>query len=252
MSLESTLNAWIPKVFNENQLNTISTPDLIRCLDLTLLSLAATSDDLLTLRQAAVEHKVAAICVYPHQLNYFKSITPVKLATVVNFPEGNQSLDICLQQIHEAMTYHVNEIDYVIDYTSYLTGKKQQALDQCAQISQFCKEKQLTLKVILETGAFSNMQTIYELSCELMLLGCDFLKTSTGKIAQGASFSAVFAMLSAIRDSKTYCGIKISGGVKLPNNARQYSLLAETLLDKKINPEWFRIGASSLLNELLK
>jgi deoxyribose-phosphate aldolase len=252
MSLESSFNAWLPSMVSDTQLSSVCTTELIRCLDLTLLTLDATPDELLTLKQAAISHDVAAICVYPHQLHYFRAISPVKLATVINFPEGNHSMDECLNQIEAAISLEVNEIDYVIDYTNYLAGNKQIVLDKYRQINQLCKNNHLTLKVILETGALSTMNLIYELSSELIALGCDFLKTSTGKIDQGASLSAVFAMLSAIKDSKSHCGIKISGGIKLPSIARQYSILAETVLDRKINSEWFRIGASSLLNELLK
>ena len=79
-----------------------------------------------------------------------------------------------------------------------------------------------------------------------------FLKTCTGKIPQGASLSALFTMLSAIKDSGKTCGIKVSGGVKTPRQAFNYAKLAELMMAKKIDKSWFRIGASSLLNELLK
>ena len=95
------------------------------------------------------------------------------------------------------------------------------------------------------------MRTIYQLCIELLTSQCDFLKTSTGKIPQGASLPAVFAILSAIKDSGKTCGIKISGGIKNPQQARNFAYLAELIMQKKISKDWFRIGASNLLGELL-
>ena len=93
--------------------------------------------------------------------------------------------------------------------------------------------------------------SIYQVSRELLAIGCDFLKTSTGKISQGASLSAVFAILSAIKDARTHCGVKISGGVKASQQALKYAWLAELVMEEKINKDLFRIGASSLLEELV-
>jgi len=95
------------------------------------------------------------------------------------------------------------------------------------------------------------MQSIYQVSRELIETGCNFLKTSTGKIPKGASIHAAFSILSAIRDAGTKTGIKLSGGVKTPTEARQYALLAELMMGRKIKNDWFRIGASSLLDALL-
>ena len=95
------------------------------------------------------------------------------------------------------------------------------------------------------------MQTIYQVSKDLIATGCDFLKTSTGKLPQGASLDAVFAMLSAIKDSGRQCGIKVSGGVKTPQQALCFAQLAEIVCGIKINRNWFRLGSSSILGELL-
>ncbi len=91
------------------------------------------------------------------------------------------------------------------------------------------------------------------LSSEIIALGGRFLKTSTGKTPQGATLAAVFAIVSAVMDS-TYassCGIKVSGGIKTPLQAQQYAQLAELLMGKAIHKDWFRIGASTLLEKLL-
>lgn len=252
MSLATQFNTLISELMSQEQVGAISNNDLIHCIDLTLLNSNASEHELLLLKQAAQDHKPAAICVYPDHLHYFAGISPTYLATVINFPSGDQSMDNCQADLEKSFSLHVNEIDYVIDYKEYLTGDKQKALNKYAMISQYCKNHQLLLKVILETGAFPTMQSIYELSTELIAIGCDFLKTSTGKIPQGADFAAEFAMLTAIKDSNKACGVKVSGGVKTPLQARQFALLAELILEQKINPKWFRIGASSLLDELCR
>ncbi len=95
-----------------------------------------------------------------------------------------------------------------------------------------------------------SLEFIYDLSTEIINKGCDFLKTSTGKIAQGATPSAAFAMLKAIKESKTSCGLKVSGGIKQPEQAFIYMALASHLLDRDLDKSWFRIGASSLLDVL--
>jgi deoxyribose-phosphate aldolase len=204
------------------------------------------------MRDLANQYPIAAICVYPQHLNHFEGLTNVNLATVINFPYGNEELLTCLAAIDQAVSAGAHEIDYVLAYEDYINGNKQKALNQCDVILQSCKKQNLTLKVILETGAFPDMDSIYQLSSELIELGVMFLKTSTGKIAIGATFSAAFAMLTAIYDSpQRECGIKLSGGIKTKTQAQQYANLAELTLNKDIHPSWFRIGASSLLTQLI-
>lgn len=176
----------------------------------------------------------------------------IDLATVINFPHGSEELTISLESIEKAIELGASEIDYVFPYQMFLQGQKQKALNQCHAIAQLCKKNELILKIILETGSFPDIKTIYNASNELIESGCDFIKTSTGKISTGASLSAAFAILSAIRDTGTSCGIKVSGGIRKPQQAYNYAILAELMIGKQINKNWFRIGASSLLEELLK
>lgn len=225
---------------------------LVQCIDLTLLDKKASKEALGALNHLANTQQVAAVCVFPHALASFKLQNSVKLATVTNFPQGNEDIALCLEQIKHAMCYKVQEIDYVLPYTSYLAGKKQQAIHHAAHIVQFCKEYDLTLKVILETGAFSAIEMLYDVANELIELDIDFLKTSTGAIAQGASLTSVFTLLSAIKNSGKKIGLKVSGGIKIPQQARNYAYLAQLILNQPLSNDWFRIGASSLLEQLIK
>ncbi|HHT0591667.1 TPA: deoxyribose-phosphate aldolase [Legionella anisa] len=252
MSLETHFNQVMEALLGGYSKGTITVTQLIHSIDLTLLDEYATVESLGQLKYSANQNQVAALCVYIQHLGQLSSHNSINLATVINFPQGVELLADSIASIEKAIQLGAAEIDYVFPYRTYLQGQKQKALNQCQAIAQLCKEQKLILKIILETGFFPETEAIYNASKELIELGCDFIKTSTGKIQEGASLSAVFAILSAIRDTNTCCGIKISGGIRKPQHAYNYAKLAELMLDKQINKSWFRIGASSLLEELLK
>ncbi|QLZ69243.1 deoxyribose-phosphate aldolase [Legionella sp. PC1000] len=252
MSLEAHFNEVMHTLLGGYTQSAVTTKQLIQSIDLTLLDENATIESLNQLKYSANQNHVAALCVYIQHLGQFSSHNTIDLATVVNFPQGIEELSDSIATIEKGFQLGAAEIDYVFPYRIYLQGQKQKALNQCQAIAQLCKEQKLVLKIILETGSFPDRETIYNASKELIELECDFIKTSTGKNQTGASLSAVFAILSAIRDTNTGCGIKISGGIRKPQHAYNYARLAELMLDKQINKSWFRIGASSLLEELLK
>ncbi|KTD73167.1 2-deoxyribose-5-phosphate aldolase [Legionella tucsonensis] len=252
MSLETNFNEVMEALLDGYSKNTITAKQLIHSIDLTLLNEYVTVESLNQLKYSANQNQVAALCVYMQHLGQFSSQNTINLATVINFPQGTEDPADSVASIEKAIQLGVAEIDYVFPYRIYLQGQKQKALNQCQIIAQLCKEQKLVLKIILETCSFPNIETVYNASKELVELGCDFIKTSTGKIQTGASLSAAFAILSAIRDTSTCCGIKISGGIRKPQQAYNYAKLAELMLDKQINKSWFRIGTSSLLEELLK
>lgn len=251
MSLTNNVHELLERLL-EKPNEFIAHEQLIHCIDLTLLQENAPTESLAHLEYLAKVHPIAAVCVYSQDLIKLQVNNDVNLATVINFPSGKEELTTCIQHIDNAKQYGVNEIDYVVPYIDYLQGQRKKAINHARDIAAYCKEYNLSLKIILETGAFSNLETLYELAMELLMLDVDFLKTSTGKIAQGASLASAFTLLSAIKDSGIHCGIKVSGGVKTIMQAQTYAYLAQQLLNKKINNKWFRIGASSLLEELIK
>lgn len=251
MTLTLHINDVLDQLLTRQDNESKSSKELIQCIDLTLLDHDASSSSLASIREQADLHHVAAICVYPNQLSAFNQAASYKLATVINFPQGNETLETCMNELDEAISNGANEIDYVLSYQDWLAGDQKKALEHCKYMIDLCKKQNLTTKIILETGAYANVDQIYQVSKEVILSGCNFLKTSTGKIPQGASLSAVFAMLSAIKDTKSNCGLKVSGGVKTPQQATNFAHLAELMLEKPIDCSWFRIGASSLLKELV-
>jgi len=230
-----------------------STKQAIGLIDLTLLDESASDDALASLLDKARQHKVAAVCVYPQHLHYFPVSESYQRATVVNFPEGTQGLNTVLHDIGQIISsQQTDEIDYVFPWQSWLNGQQKEALQHCREACDLSHQGNMVFKVIMETGALPSADHIYQLSQELIQLGCDFLKTSTGKTGSGASPLAAFSMLQAIRQENTsHCGIKLSGGIKKPEQAFLYMDMARELLQREPDKSWFRLGASSLLDELL-
>lgn len=201
---------------------------------------------------------VAAICVYPQFVMLAKEIlkfAPIDIATVANFPSGDDNFSAVLADIDRSIEMGATEIDVVFPYQRYLHGMQTEALDFIRHCKQACGKK-ARLKVILETGKLANLQTIATVSYQVILAGANFIKTSTGKIPQGASLEAACAMLMAIQTAKTegvHAGLKISGGVRTSVAASQYYHLAQTVMgDAWPTRETFRIGASSLLTDLFE
>ena len=253
MKLNDKLSTVLKELSYSGQESTpLSSKEIIPLIDLTLLDAQATAKDIQALAIKAQLHKVAAICIFPEHLDYISPEITIKRATVINFPTGNDDQHHVLSVIEQTATCKkIDEIDYVFPYQLYLSGNHKKALSQCHEALQHAKQHALTFKVILETGALPSMDVIYDLSQSILKLGPDFLKTSTGKISVGATIPAVFAMLSAIKDRRSPCGIKVSGGVKTVENALNYMQLASHMQDRKPVSSWFRLGASSLLEASL-
>lgn len=247
MNMEDKLNETLKRIA-ESPIP-VTQQQLISLIDYTCLKTDASIEEIESLSAIAAELHVAAVCIYPQHLDLIPQTLPITRATVVNFPTGESSLPQVLESIEQIKREHqVDEIDYVFPYQTYLSGNEARALSDCKAVSSLCKHHHLTFKVILETGAFSSLEMIHDLSLKVIATGCDFLKTSTGKIPQGASIPAAFAMLLAIKESHATCGIKLSGGIKTIEQATAYVQLAQFMLNKKSNASWLRLGTSSLLH----
>lgn len=229
-----------------------SNKEIIQLLDFTLLNPQATLAQLKEFENKAQRYPVASVCLLANHLQQIDIPLSVKRATVVNFPQGSSSTTQVLRELDYAVHYcKANEIDYVFPYQHYLEGNKNEALAACQEVYQFCQQAGVLLKVIIESGAFTCIDTLYEASVNLVNQGCDFLKTSTGKTAIGATPLAAFTLLKASRASDKPCGIKISGGVKRLADAQLYIKLAQLSRGQAVTNHWFRLGASSLLDELV-
>jgi deoxyribose-phosphate aldolase len=112
------------------------------------------------------------------------------------------------------------------------------------------------LKVILETGELGTLDAVRRASWLAMLSGADFIKTSTGKVAPAATLPVTLVMLEAVRDFRDFdgrrIGVKAAGGIRTAKDAVRYLVLVnETAGEQWLDPRYFRLGASSLLNDLL-
>lgn len=202
--------------------------------------------------------EVAAVCIYPafvSQVATEFSGTTIQTATVVNFPSGDADLEAVLVEIGRAIQDGATEIDVVFPYKRYLAGEKHYAQSFVASCKAACGDG-VHLKVILETGALQDLALIAEASHDALMNGADFVKTSTGKIAEGASLEAAAVMLSVVKQLQPQLqrplGVKVSGGIREMAQAGAYVALADRVLGlSAVTPATFRIGASKLVDELL-
>ncbi|MGD0557742.1 MAG: deoxyribose-phosphate aldolase [Streptosporangiaceae bacterium] len=199
---------------------------------------------------------VAAVCVYPDLIAAVAEAlagTGIKAASVATaFPSGRASLDVKLADTKFAVASGADEVDMVIDRGAFLAGDYEKVHDEIVQVKDACGG--VHLKVILETGELGGYDNVRRASWLAMLAGADFIKTSTGKISPAATLPVTLIMLEAVRDFRDtrQVGVKAAGGIRTAKDAIRYLVLVnETAGPDWLTNRWFRIGASSLLNDLL-
>jgi len=257
MTIDSALIQDLCETAKKSTVNTAEPAKIISLVDLTSLN---DSDDeqtieMLCLHATTPLGRVAAICIYPQFIPIAKVLlaeSSIKIATVINFPNGSDTPDTIKPQVEQAITAGADEIDFVFPYKDYLTGNPQKAVDMIKLAKSLCGSN-ILLKVILETGVLETNEHIKEASNIAIFAGADFIKTSTGKTPIGATLEAAAVMLLSIKEAKGInVGFKASGGIKTPKQAISYLTLAESILGKSwVSPKTFRFGASSLVNSLL-
>lgn len=227
-------------------------------LDLTSLNPTDNATTIAALCEKAItpDAHVAALCVYPQfipQVKMFlaaKKNAAVKIATVANFPAGTDSITDVISSLQQAIKQGADEIDVVFPYPLFLQGDKTTPYDFIRACKATCGEK-ILLKVILETGALPDLNTVAEISYNVAHAGADFLKTSTGKIAVGATKEAVQVMLDSIKKIPRAIGLKVAGGVRTLEDALAYVALASRSMGAAwVTPQHFRLGASSLVDNM--
>ena len=205
---------------------------------------------------------VAAICVYNDLVKVAKDAlagSTVHVAAVSTaFPSGRALLPVKLADSADAVAAGADEIDMVIDRGAFLAGNYLAVFDEIRAVRAVCGdgEGRAHLKVILETGELQTYDNVRRASWLAMLAGADFIKTSTGKIAPAATPPVTLVMLEAVRDFRDatgrQVGLKPAGGIRTAKDAvRNLVLVNEIAGEEWLDPAWFRIGASSLLNDLL-
>jgi deoxyribose-phosphate aldolase len=203
--------------------------------------------------------QVAAVCVYPdlaHLAAAEVKGTGIHVASVATaFPSGRTSLEVKLADAKYAIDAGADEVDMVIDRGAFLAGDYQLVYDEIAAVREVV-ETRAHLKVILETGELVTLDNVRRASWLAMLAGADFIKTSTGKVSPAATLPVTLVMLEAVRDFRAtrgrQVGVKPAGGIRTAKDAIRYLVLVnETAGEDWLDPDWFRFGASSLLNDLL-
>jgi deoxyribose-phosphate aldolase len=201
---------------------------------------------------------VAAVCVYPDLVGVARAAlggSSVAVASVATaFPSGRASLAVKLADVRDAIARGADEVDMVIDRGAFLAGRYGQVYEEIRAVREACGT--VHLKVILETGELATLDNVARASWLAMLAGADFIKTSTGKVTPAATPPVTLVMLSAVRDYEQAAGrrvgVKVAGGVRTAKDAIRYLVLVrETAGPLWLTPQLFRIGASSLLNDLL-
>jgi deoxyribose-phosphate aldolase len=201
---------------------------------------------------------VAAVCVYPDLVATAREALPrgeVAVASVATaFPSGRASLNVKLADAADAVTAGADEIDMVIDRGAFLGGRYGQVYAEIVAVREACGGARL--KVILETGELATLDNVARASWLAMLAGADFIKTSTGKVTPAATPAVALVMLAAVRDfeavSGRRVGVKVAGGIRTAKDAIRYLVLVNEVAGQAwLTPQYFRIGASTLVNDLL-
>ncbi len=201
---------------------------------------------------------VAAVCVYPDLVARAASAlsgSGVKVASVATaFPSGRSSLAVKVADTELAVAAGAGEIDMVIDRGAFLSGDYAKVFEEIVAVKEAAGDAHL--KVILETGELATYDNVRRASWLAMLAGAGFVKTSTGKVSPAATLPVTLVMLEAVRDFRDrtgrMVGVKAAGGIRTTKDAIKYLVLVnETAGEDWLDPAWFRLGASSLLNDLL-
>lgn len=238
----------------------------VRCCDLTTLEGKDSPGKIRQLAGKAVRPDpsdpsiphVAALCLYPRLVPVAVQAlraTDVKVASVAtSFPSGQSSLDVRLLEIREAVAAGADEIDSVISRGAYLAEGEAALFEEVVATKEACGDAHL--KVILETGELGSYDRVRRAALVAMAAGADVVKSSTGKITPAATLPVALVMTEAIRDfawaTGREVGLKVAGGIRDSKAALRYLVIVnETLGEEWLTPDRFRIGASSLLNDLL-
>lgn len=255
----------ISKKFDENNKQEVY-KKIYTCIDLTTLNTTDTREDVWKFTEKVNDFEgtypdipnVAAICVYPNFAETVKealTAQDVKIACVsAGFPTSQTFIEVKVAETALAIANGADEIDIVLNLGLFLDESYEELAEEIDEIKHSCRDAHL--KVILETGALKTTSNIMKASILSMYSGADFLKTSTGKVYEGATLEAAYVMCTAIKEyhkkTGTKIGFKASGGISTTEDAvKYYTIVKEVLGEDWCNNELFRIGASRLANNLL-
>ncbi len=230
----------------------------VRLLDLTCLDEKKGEAEIAALCQSGQTKlgPVAGICVLPHFVSFARETldkisSAIRVVSVVNFPDGCDDIAHAGEEAARAIGNGAEEIDLLFPYQRYQAGERGEALAMVIGCRAMCGPD-VTLKVILETGCFADASQLAAAARDVIAEGADFLKTSTGRAAKGATLSAAAVLLNVIHETGARTGLKVSGGIREAAAVARYLALADAIMWRDwVSPATFRVGASDLLADLL-
>jgi deoxyribose-phosphate aldolase len=225
----------------------------LACLDLTSLNDGddAAAIDALCARAVTRFGNVAAVCVWPRFVAQARAALPreVAVAAVANFPGGALDVPRSRADTRAIIEAGGDEVDLVLPWRAMLAGQGGEAASLVAAVRATCPTQRL--KLIIESGELPSPAAIAQASAIGLDAGVDFLKTSTGKTAHGASLDAASVMLDAIAAQPRAVGFKASGGIRTVADAAGYIALVRSILgNDAATPSRLRFGASGLLSDI--
>ncbi|MFV0427016.1 MAG: deoxyribose-phosphate aldolase [Beutenbergiaceae bacterium] len=205
----------------------------------------------------------AAVCVYNDMVSVAIDAVAdsgIHVAAVSTaFPSGRASRAVRLADTSEAVAAGAHEIDMVIDRGAFLAGDYLKVFEDIVAVREQAQARDGSpahVKVILETGELLTYDNVRRASWLAMLAGADFIKTSTGKVSPAATLPVTVIMLEAVRDflaaTGVQVGVKPAGGIRASKDAISYLVAVNEVAGPQwLDPDFFRFGASSLLNDVL-
>lgn len=259
----------VQELLNKNSKNNF-TKEVLQtihgCIDLTSLTSIDTRENIWKMTDGVNDFEgtdpetpnVAAICTYPIFTETVKQALTADVsitAVAAGFPSSQTFIEIKIAEIAMAVMEGADEIDVVLNLGLFLEEDLEELCVELDEIKESCREAKL--KVILETGALQTAENIQKASILSLYSGADFIKTSTGKEYPGATPEAAYVMATVLKQyekiSGRKAGIKVSGGIRTAEEAvNYYTIIKEVLGEDWLNKDHFRIGASSLVKDLLK
>jgi deoxyribose-phosphate aldolase len=225
----------------------------ISLLDLTNLQDRCTAADVDVLCRRAIDAGTAAVCVWPdfvRQSVHALVDTEIAIATVVNFPSGDERPFAVRVLTERALADGADDIDVVLPFRAFMAGD----LEWCAAVLDGVKaatDGAAHMKVIIETGELDSVDRMTDAARFAIDHGADFVKTSTGKTPESATPTSVGALLTAVAAADRTVGLKPSGGISTADAAGDYLDQVEAVMGNAyLAPATFRFGASGVLDAL--
>lgn len=186
--------------------------ELAKYIDHTLLKTDAQRADVAKLIEEAKAYHFASVCVSPIWVSYVSEAlrdTGVKTCTVIGFPQGATPSAVKAFETKQAVADGADEVDMVIAVGRLKDGDDAYVKADIEAVVRAARGKALT-KVIIETCLLTDEEK--RRACLLAKeAGADFVKTSTGFAAGGATAADVRLMRESVGEAM---GVKAAGGIR--------------------------------------